>query len=119
MAEISLPVVARETHGWWVLEDADGMEICDFGTPYQPGDDGREVRDRACFVEQAVNDRANALARAEAAEAQVARVRALAERLQGGWHGACHFGPDWTEGGIVREVGRELLATIDGEGDAS
>ena len=106
MAEIKLPVKREPGRG--DVHAADGRFL---GTLPYP--------DSAAQVLQALNDHAALRARAEAAEAQVARVRALAERLQRGWHGACHYGLVWREGEIVREVGRELLATIDGEGGAS
>ena len=105
MAEIKLPVtllgdiVLRREAGR--LIDAAGTDI---GLGWGP--------ENAHALKDALNEHA-------ALSAQVARVRALAERLQRGWHGACHYGLDWIEGKIVREVGRELLATIDGEGGAS
>ena len=71
-----------------------------------------------CYSRERAERVATALNEHDALCAQVARARALAERLQGGWHGACHFGPDWTAGKIVREVGREFLAALDGEGGA-
>ena len=105
MAEIARPVRVEHTprrgFDFYTLFGADGSEIV-----------RRVGRDN-------LDDLAAALNEPAALRAQVARVRALAERLQGGWHGACHYGLDWREGEIVREVGRELLAAIDGEGGAS
>ena len=105
MAEIALPVrvVAerRSRFDWFVLLDGDDQEIV-----------SSAHRDNLDRLATALNEPA-------ALRAQVARVRALAERLQRGWHGACHYGLDGGGGEIVREVGRELLATIDGEGGAS
>lgn len=101
MAEIKLPVQLMEEHPGIVF-GANFAVVADCGT-----------RERAERVATALNEAPTLRARAEAAEAQVARVRELGEH--------------WQCLGILRSVdatvqsrcGQSVLAALDGDGGPS